>query len=196
MQSRAQALSRLSFVAFAFALVLSTGVLRVAAEPARTIAPAPDFTLTDQNGQPFTLSLQRGHPVVLFFGYTHCPDECPTTLAHLAQIVHARGTPAGVRVAFVTIDRQRDSPRVLGRFVRLFDPNFVGLTGSAPQLRSVYEAYDVAFDKVPGKRGTQGYEFSHETTVYFIDRQSLLRGYGFGDDPTDKLAKDFGDYLS
>jgi len=76
---------------------------------------APDFTLTDQDGRPFTLSAQRGHPVVLFFGYTHCDDACPTTLAHLAQALRAPGVPADVTVAFITVDPTRDTPAVLKR---------------------------------------------------------------------------------
>jgi protein SCO1/2 len=73
---------------------------------------APDFTLTDQDAKPFTLSSLQGHPVALLFGYTHCPDACPTALAKLARVIHSPDAPPGIRVVFVTVDRARDTPAV------------------------------------------------------------------------------------
>jgi len=129
-------------------------------------ATAPDFTLSDQNGQPFTLSKLRGHPIALFFGFTHCPDECPTTLAHLAHAVHAPGVPLDTRVAFITVDPERDSPATLKRFVRLFDPQFIGLTGGLNQLNPVYDAYHTARQAVPVKQQETDEFFEHGATVF------------------------------
>src|ERR1035441_5542251 len=85
---------------------------------------APNFALIDQDARPFTLSGLRGHPVVVFFGYTHCPDVCPTTLAHLARALHSPTVPRDERVAFIMVDPDHDSPSVLKRYVQLFDPRF------------------------------------------------------------------------
>jgi protein SCO1/2 len=157
-----------------------------------------DFTLTDQTGRPFRLSSQRGKEVVLFFGYTHCPDVCPTTLARLAGIVH-RLAPAlrnRVRVVFVSVDPERDRPALLARYVRIFDPHFIGLTGSAAQLEPVYEAYFVAHERVADRTSANGYEISHSTLLYFIDPQGQLRVLHDWQDKEPDIAHDIGALLS
>jgi protein SCO1/2 len=150
---------------------------------------APDFTLTDQDGRPFTLSAQRGHPVVLFFGYTHCPDTCPTTLAHLARALRSPRAPQDARVAFVSVDPDRDSPTVLKRYVALFDPRFYGLTGSAKALDLVETAYHTWHERLPAKHGGD-YEVAHGAAIYFIDRRGTLRGIGDWSDDTPALRSD------
>ena len=99
----------------------------------------------------------RGHPVVVFFGYTHCPDVCPTTLAHLAKAIHSPTTSADKHVVFITVDPDRDSPGVLKRYVRLFDPQFIGLTGSLKGLAPVYAAYHMLRQAVPVNHGPNDY---------------------------------------
>jgi protein SCO1/2 len=138
---------------------------------------AYDFSLIDQAGRPFQLSSQRGREVVLVFGYTHCPDVCPATLARLASILHRLPSSQQdrVRVAFVTVDPARDRPVVLERFVRLFDPRFIGLTGSDAQLEPVYDAYLVSHERVPDNAGASDYEVAHSTLLYFIDPDGRLR---------------------
>jgi protein SCO1/2 len=155
---------------------------------------APDFTLTDQHGRPFTLADQRGHPVVLFFGYTHCPDACPTTLAHLAKAVASPGVPADVRVAFITVDPERDSPAVLNRYVALFDPNFYGLTGGLTTLDPVYSAYHTWRQAVPVHHGPNNYSMAHGTTVYYIGRNGALNGIGHWDDDTPAIVHALEEY--
>jgi protein SCO1/2 len=147
-------------------------------------AATPDFTLTDQAGRPFTLSRERGRVVVLFFGYTHCPDVCPTTLANLA-IARAKLGEAGrnVTVAFVTVDPKRDTPAVVRDFVALFDRSFVGLTGTPEQLEPVYRAYHVTHAVAAEPSSAAGYNVSHTSLVYFIGRDGRLRGYGDWTDP-------------
>jgi protein SCO1/2 len=147
-------------------------------------AAAPDFTLTDQAGRPFTLSRERGRVVVLFFGYTHCSDVCPTTLANLA-IARTKLGEAGrnVTVAFVTVDPKRDTPPVVRDFVALFDRSFVGLTGTPEQLEPVYRAYHVIHAVAAEPSSAAGYNVSHSSFVYFIGRDGRLRGYGDWTDP-------------
>jgi len=113
-------------------LSLRANCMSAAAAPVRI---APDFTLSDQNGRQFTLSHYRGRPVVLFFGYTHCPDVCPTILANLKRARDVLGGKAhDVVVALVTVDPERDTSAELRQFVTVFDPSFLGLRGTRKQL--------------------------------------------------------------
>jgi protein SCO1 len=150
---------------------------------------APDFTLTDQDGHPYTLSAHRGHPFALFFGYTHCPDVCPTTLAALARAKRKLG-PGGEAfdVVLVTVDPARDTPATLKRYVRLFDPTFAGLTGSEAQLDPVYAAYHVYHRAGSGKGSANGYIVAHSSAVQFISPGGRLRGTGDWSDSPDELA--------
>jgi protein SCO1/2 len=153
--------------------------------------PAWDFTLTDQHGAPFHLAAQRGRVVVLFFGYTHCPDVCPATMAQLARVERTL-TPAErarITVAFVTIDPVRDTPAVLSRWVALFDPHFVALTGSAGELIPVYYAYHVDHTRIPDKAGT-GYLLEHTSAIFLIDPDGRLRVLHDWQDTADAIAAD------
>jgi len=138
--------------------------------------PAYDFTLADQTGQPLTLGSMRGDEVILFFGYTHCPDECPITMAHLATVYHAL-SPADqkrVQVVFVTVDPRRDTRAELKRYLRAFDQHFIGLTGSASALASTYRAYAVDRRLVEEAR-TGKEDVAHSSTIYLIDPRGRLR---------------------
>jgi protein SCO1/2 len=133
----------------------------------------------------------RGHPLALFFGFTHCPDKCPTTLAHLAKAVRSAGVPRDVRVAFITVDPQRDSPAALKRYVRLFDPNFIGLTGLSNELNPVYDAYHTLRRAAP-QNGQPGDEaFEHGTAVYYIGREGAIKGVGQFDDSPAEMIRNF-----
>jgi protein SCO1/2 len=115
--------------------------------------PAADFVLNTSDGSEFRLSSYRGKVVLLDFGYTFCPDICPTTLAELAQVRAQLGEAAKqVQVVFITVDPERDSPERLRSYAQAFDPSFIGLTGSPEQLEEVRQAYDVVAEKqvVPG----------------------------------------------
>ncbi|HTW83287.1 MAG TPA: SCO family protein [Candidatus Sulfotelmatobacter sp.] len=161
-----------------------------------TPKPAYDFTLTDQNGRPFSLASERGREVVLFFGYTHCPDVCPATMAQLARV--DRGLSAAqrarVQVLFVTVDPQRDSPPVMKRYVALFDPSFIGLTGSEAQLDPVFAAYHVWHQKLPGTKAS-GYLMAHSGSVYLIDPAGELRVLHDWTDPAPAIASDVKELL-
>jgi protein SCO1/2 len=182
---------RVTIVAAASLLVL----VLVAAGIAWLLVPrgplAPDFTLTDQGGRPFHLSDLRGHPLALFFGYTHCPDVCPTTLAALARAKRKLGAAgAGFDVVFVTVDPQRDTRAIVGRYVRLFDPSFIGLSGTQAQLAPVYAAYKVYHQTLPAEGSAAGYLVAHSSTVDFISANGRIRGFGDWSDTPDEIAAD------
>jgi protein SCO1/2 len=171
--------------ALVFACALALG--------ARALVPsgpeATDFTLTDQNGQPYTLSAHRGHAIALFFGYAHCPDVCPTTLAALARAKKNLGTAGdSFDVVLVTVDPARDDPATLKRYVHLFDPTFTGLTGTAAQLNPVYDAYHVYHEIGSGKGSANGYIVAHTAAVQFISPSGRLRGVGDWSDSPAELA--------
>lgn len=134
-------------------------------------APAPDFTLTDAQGAPWTLAQQHGKTVVLDFGYTHCDDTCPATIAKIAQALRdAHVDPKAATIAFVTLDPARDTPPVLAAYERRFDgAPMVGLTGTAAQIRAVTHAYHIWSQRIPGMHGGMGYDIAHSTFFYIID---------------------------
>jgi protein SCO1/2 len=136
----------------------------------------PDFVLTDQYGQPFRLSDQRGQVVLLFFGYTQCPDVCPTTLATWRKIHEALGDDAErVRFVFVTVDPERDSPERLGLHVNAFNPDFVGLTGAQDELDAVYGVFDVYYEKDSSSGSAAGYLVNHTATTFVLDAEGKWR---------------------
>jgi len=135
--------------------------------------PSADFTLTDQNGQPWTLSQQRGKVVVMFFGFTYCPDICPLTLSTWKKVEEALGEDAQ-RVAFVyvTVDPERDTPERIKEHLAVFSPNFVGLTGRPQELQPVYASYGIYREKEPI---SEGYLVNHTSTILLIDKQGRWR---------------------
>jgi len=138
-----------------------------------------DFRLIDHNGKPRMLADFRGKAVVLFFGYTHCPDVCPTTLADLAQAMRLLGKDAErVQVLFVTVDPERDKPEMLAQYVPAFDPSFLALYGDAQATAQVAQAFGVIYRKQPT---SSGYSMDHSAGTFLIDtagRTRLLAPYG------------------
>jgi protein SCO1 len=153
------------------------GIDITGAEYARTLS------LTDQNGQPRTLADFKGKVTVVFFGFTQCPDVCPTTMAELAQVKAALGKD-GERVqgVFVTVDPERDSAEVLKSYMSGFDPGFVALRGTPEQIAATAKEFKVFYAKVPGKaEGT--YSVDHTAGSYVFDAQGRVRlfvRYGSG----------------
>lgn len=143
-----------------------------------------ELSLTDQNGQSRTLADFRGKVVVLFFGYTHCPDVCPTTLAELSQVMRMLGPDADrVQVLFVTVDPERDTPAVLSQYVSAFDSRFLGLYGDAAQTRRAAKEFKVFYEKHKGAAPGE-YSVDHSAGTYVIDPEGRLRlfvGYGKAD---------------
>jgi len=133
------------------------------------------FTLTDHTGRTRTLEDFRGKVVVMFFGYTYCPDVCPTTLAELKAVKEQLGEEGkSLQVLFVTVDPERDTPKVLADYVPAFDPSFLGLYGDAAATATVAKEFRVFYQKVPGK--TPGsYTVDHTAGSYVFDPQGRLR---------------------
>lgn len=136
---------------------------------------ARDFKLVDHNGQPRTLADFRGKLVALFFGYTHCPDVCPTTLSDFATALKSMGPDANkVQVLFVTLDPARDTPALLKQFVPAFNPGFLGLIPTPEQLKLITMEYKVVYQKTTG--GEKGeYLIDHSAGTYVYDAQGRLR---------------------
>jgi len=133
------------------------------------------LALVDQHGQLRRLEDFRGKAVVLFFGYTHCPDVCPTTLADLAQVMRQLGPLADrVQVLFVTVDPERDTQQVLAKYVPAFDPRFLGLRGDAEATRAVAKEFKIYYEKRPGKTPGE-YSVDHSAQTYVFDPQGRLR---------------------
>jgi protein SCO1/2 len=138
--------------------------------------PARDFTLRTPDGAEFRLSKLRGEVVVLSFGYTFCPDVCPTTLVELAQARILLGEVAKrLRVLFITLDPERDTPERLGIYTRAFDPTFLGLTGTPEQLAQVRQAFGVIADKEVVSGTAASYLIAHSANMYVVDPQGRLR---------------------
>jgi protein SCO1/2 len=153
---------------------------------------APDFALTTQDGKDFRLSRERGNVVALWFGYTFCPDVCPTTLAELAQARTRLGADAKrFHIVFVTVDPERDTPARLREYVNAFSRSFTALTGPPERLAEVRKAYGVVAEKqvVAGTSAT--YLIDHSAFVYVIDPAGQLRlMFPFGM-PKDDMVHDF-----
>ncbi len=156
--------------------------------------PAADFKLTDTNGQPFRLSEQRGKLVLVFFGYTHCPDVCPVTLSQYKQLKALLDEKAEqVRFVFITVDPERDTVEEMARYVPNFDSSFIGLTGSLADLEQVWKSYGVYAARQPADE--QGnYLVDHTARIYLVDQDGNWRlTFPFGMESS-KIASDL-EYL-
>jgi protein SCO1/2 len=159
--------------------------------------PVQDFTLINQHGRPFRLSDQRGRVLLLFFGYTHCPDVCPTTLSTWARIHEALGDDAAqVRFVFITVDPERDTPERLREHVRIFNADFAGLTGASDALRPVYQTFGVYFEKDTTTASAASYLVSHTASTFAVDRDRQWRlRYAF-DTPIEDIVHDLKQLLN
>jgi len=137
-----------------------------------------DLQLTDFNGQAHRLADFRGKVVVVFFGYTHCPDVCPTTMAELAFAMKKLGPEADkVQVLFVTADPERDTADVLKQYVTAFDPRFLGLRGTPEQTVQAAKDFKVLIQKNAPSAGSANYTVDHSSGTYLYDAQGRLRVY-------------------
>jgi len=153
--------------------------------------PAPEIELTRDNGASFKLSRMRGNIVLLFFGYTSCPDVCPTTMAELKQALEAlhQNDAKQVKVLFVTVDPERDTPERVQEYVDHFNSDFIGLSGTESELADVWKDYGVFRENVEGTSAA-GYLVNHTARVTLIDRNGNLRlSYAF-DTPVDSIVHD------
>jgi protein SCO1/2 len=166
----------LVLAAFLGGLVIFLGVFAYATgQFGRTGAPAASsiggsFSLIDQDGKPITDQDLKGRPFLVFFGFTHCPDVCPTTLFDVSELMRALGKDADRTAAlFITVDPERDSPDVLKSYLSSFDPHLRAATGDAAAVAAAEKAYRVYAKKVPGENGD--YSMDHTALVYLMDKQ-------------------------
>ncbi len=158
------------------------GQADTAYDPAR---PAPALQLTDQGGRPFDLASLRGTPVFVYFGYTHCPDVCPTTLVDLRTAIAASGVPA--RVVFVSVDPARDTPAALKTYLDAYKAGFIGLTGTADQIAAVAKAWGVGYQAdSPDAKGD--YAVTHTAEAFLVDGAGMLRDHIPFDTSTDVVS--------
>lgn len=164
-----------AFAVAALALAGCTHQVHYALTDVSGLLPPLQFQLTDDNGAPVSAQSYRGDVVLLYFGYTNCPDECPTTLATLARVLHGLGPSASrVRVLFVSVDPQRDSAAVLKRYAAYFAPQVIGLRGPDSALNSLTHRYRVAFHRdKPDAYGN--YAVEHSSAVFIFDEHGRAR---------------------
>jgi protein SCO1 len=162
-------------IATAFAASLVVGLLVLfwamggvskVAQPAAIGGP---FQLTDQNGKAVTDASLKGKPTLIFFGYTHCPDVCPTSLFELSEVLRAMGKDADkVNAVFISVDPERDTPATMKDYLSSFDPHLEGLSGDPAETAKVITSYRVYAKKVPTKDGD--YTMDHTALIYLMDR--------------------------
>ncbi|TAK42469.1 MAG: SCO family protein [Betaproteobacteria bacterium] len=177
---------------------LLAAALLAACQPAGPKFKSTDLTgadygrslaLADHNGKPRTLADFRGKLVVLTFGFTHCPDICPTILADLAGVMQSLGKDADrVQVLFVTVDPERDTPELLAKYVAAFEPRFLGLYGNAEATARTAKEFKVFYEK---RKSGESYSVDHSAQSYVIDAQGRLRLFV----RHDRIAADLGDDL-
>jgi len=154
------------------------------------LVPRLAFNLTDQDGRPVSAGDYRGRVVLLYFGYTQCPDACPTTLAELSQVLRRLGPRASeARVLFVTVDPQRDTAAQLKRYVSFFGPQFVGLRGDDAELTALTRRYRVAYHREPADRNGN-YVVDHSSAVFIFDRNGRPRLLAREGDPIEAITSD------
>ncbi len=157
--------------------------------------PDLQFHLVNDRGQSVTGASYRGKVTLLYFGYTHCPDVCPTTLAHLAVALQNLGPLAkDVRVLFVSVDPQRDTPRVLHAYVRAFGPEIVGLSGTPSAIARVAKRYRVAYSYGP-PTADGSYEVNHSSAIFIFDNRGRARLLATQQSTVAQLDHDIGQIL-
>jgi protein SCO1/2 len=147
---------------------------------------AYDFSLTNAKGGTFQLSENKGRITLLFFGYTYCPDVCPTTLAELKQATELlKNDVDKVQVVFISVDPGRDTSEKMQEYVERFNPNFIGLSGTEEELLPIWDAYGVFREVVEGTSETN-YIINHTARVFLVDQNGNMRlSYGFQTPPED-----------
>lgn len=184
---------------FRFSLVLFAAAALAACGPSKPSFKSVDVTgaefgrelrLTDHNGVPRTLADFKGKVVLVFFGFTRCPDVCPTTLAAAKQAKEMLGKDGGrLQVLFVTVDPERDTPELLAKYVPGFDPSFLGLYGDADATARTAREFKVFYQKVPGST-PDNYSVDHTAASYIFDPEGRLRLFAKHGQGADALVHD------
>lgn len=186
---------RLLMAALAVAVVVFAHAPAEASAPDPAVAlteppqPITDFTLTDHTGRPFAFSQLKGRPVLIFFGFTNCPDACPSAMAKLL-VVSRSEDPAvrEARVVFISTDGERDTPAVLRKYLAGLSPDFIGLTGPPKQVSQVAARFLAVFFRGRAADSAGNYLVEHSDQIYLLDRAGNLRATFF-DPPVDTLAR-------
>jgi protein SCO1 len=154
------------------------------------------FALVDEDGKPVTDQDFRGRYMLVFFGFTHCPDICPAELQVMAQALDQLGDKAAEVVPiFITLDPERDTPAAMKAYVESFGPNFIGLTGSPEAIAAAAKAYRVSYAKVENKASPGDYSVDHSALAYLMDRDGhYLSHFSYGMSP-DEMAEKLGRFL-
>ena len=177
-------------------LWLAVIVLAITASVAAVLIKAPggglgvgSYSLVDQAGRPVDQAVFSGHPSLLFFGYSHCPYVCPTTMSEMAVWFSTLGEQAGdLRAYFVTVDPERDTPAILGDYVTWISDRITGLTGSRAEIDKIIAAWHVVAEKVPGDNGD--YTVNHTASVFLLNRRGEFEGtIGYGEAADSAVAK-------
>lgn len=172
-------------------MLWALGGLKNVAAPAAIGGP---FQLTDQTGQAVTEKSLQGRPTLIFFGFTHCPDICPTSLFEISEVLRAMGKDADrVNAYFISVDPERDSSQAMKDYLSSFDPHLVGLTGDPDAIAAVAKAYRVYSKKVPLEQG--GYTMDHTAIVYLMDKSGRFVSPFSLKRTTDAAAADLRRYL-
>ena len=151
------------------------------------------FALTNQDGSTVTQTILRGHPSLVFFGYTHCPDVCPATLAEISSVFKTLGPKDEARAIFITVDPERDTPVVMKDYLSSFDPRITGLTGTPAQIKAVESEYKAYAKAVPDKDGT--YTMDHTAITYLMDKDgNFVSGFNL-DRPANEAAAELRTYF-
>lgn len=181
---------------FLFLATLAALLAACAAKPAwqlndvRGHLPDLQFNLTSDTGESVTAADFRGKYVLMYFGYTHCPDVCPLTLVHLHLVMQKLGKDADkVRILFVSVDPARDTPAVLHQYVSAFDPRITGLTGTPDQIAAMAKRYRSSFN-IDARQAGGNYTVSHGSIIYIVDKQGRARLLGTSADAVDAITHD------
>jgi len=187
-------LRRFRIAAWILVAVAAIGIallwFRIEQQPSATsVSLGGPFTLVGADGRPFSSSRLNGRPYALFFGFTHCPDVCPTTLARLVQLRDQLGKGAqSFDIVFVTVDPERDGPKEVGAFAQAFNAPIIGLTGSPAQIEQVKKQFGIYSEKVPD--GTGDYTVDHTATVLLFSKGGKFDGtIAHEEQPAAALAK-------
>lgn len=174
-------------IAIALALVLSPPLVRAANSPVTIGGP---FVLTSPDGTTVSEQTYRGKWLLVFFGYTSCPDTCPTALLEMAAALGRLGPDADkLQPLFITVDPRRDTPAIMGNYTQSFDPRIVGLTGTSLQIAAVAQEYGVYYAPRKSGMGAEDYVMDHSTYIYLMDPEGkFVRGLD-ADTPGERIAE-------
>lgn len=162
-------------VALGLTAATAAVLLRQAPPPLQDSFGVAQFNLVDQNGKPVDQTIFAGHPSALFFGFTHCPEVCPTTMAEMSAWFETLGAEgADLRAYFVSIDPERDTPEILGDYVSWVSDRITGLTGAPDQIAAIADAWGVYYQKVPLEG--EDYTMDHTASVFLLDREGRFQG--------------------